>query len=684
MSQHKSLLVDPSTANILLPVLLAKEADIPVVYEQGTKTTLVSNNGNITENVTDELLSSFGVTEWMTYGKSNFGETLPYAKLLPILQHLDHALKFKTFFENDVTYSASDLLIFASLKANTVWAKLSKDSEYHELKRWYSHMLGLLTPIIEEIASKKGRAKDQASYDIELKDAEYGRVVTRFPPEPSGYLHIGHAKAAMLNEYFARKYGGKLIVRFDDTNPTKETCEFEDSILEDLQMMGIKGDVVTHTSDYFEQLLELAVVMIKEGKAYADDTPQEQMGEQRGSRLPSTCRDNPSEESLRRLKEMQAGSEEGLKNCIRAKISYDAPNGALRDPVMLRCNLIPHHRTGTKFHVYPTYDFACPVVDSIEGVTHALRTSEYHDRNEQYSWFQSAMNLRQVHIWDYSRLNFVYTLLSKRKLAWFVEQKRVEGWDDPRFPTIRGILRRGLTMPALREYILMQGPSKNTLLLEWDKLWAVNKKLIEPVAPRYTAIEGDDAVELEVTGGELPFTRSIPLHKKNPDIGNKTVTFSNVVLLEQTDAKECNVNEEVTLMDWGNLVITDIRKQDGKVTGMSGRLNPTGDVKSTQKKLTWLSKGNSTIPITLYTYHHLITKRKLEENDDIRACLNPVTETTNQALGDANLASCKKGDIVQLERKGFYIMDQAHEEGGVRMIAIPDGKSVKGTTPNDK
>ena len=684
MSQHTLLTVDPSATNILLPVLLAKQANIPITYEQGVKTALVSNNENITENVIDKLLNSFEMTEWIIYGKDNFGETLPYPKLLPVLQHLDNALKFKTFFENDITYSASDLFIFASLKASTIWAKLSKDSEYNELKRWYSRMFTLLTPIIEEIASKKGRAKDQASYDIELKDAEYGRVVTRFPPEPSGYLHIGHAKAAMLNEYFAHKYGGKLIVRFDDTNPTKETCEFEDSILEDLQMMGIKGDIITHTSDYFEQLLELGGRMIKEGKAYADDTPQEQMGELRGARLPSACRDNSPEESLRRLKEMQVGSEEGLKNCIRAKISFDSPNGALRDPVMLRCNLTPHHRTGTKFRVYPTYDFACPVVDSIEGVTHALRTTEYHDRDAQYSWFQSAMNLRQVHIWDYSRLNFVYTLLSKRKLAWFVAEKLVEGWEDPRFPTIRGILRHGLTMPALREYILMQGPSKNTLLLEWDKLWAVNKKLIDPVAPRYTAIESEDVVEVEVTGTELPFTRSIPLHKKNPDIGNKTVTFSNIVLLEQADAKGCTVNEEITLMDWGNLIITDIRKHADKVIGMSGKLNPTGDVKSTQKKLTWLSKGNSTIPITLYTYDHLITKRKLEENDDIKSCLNPITETCIQALGDANMVSCKKGDIVQLERKGFYIVDQTQGDKGIKLIAIPDGKSVKSTAPNGK
>lgn len=173
---------------------------------------------------------------------------------------------------------------------------------------------------------------------------------------------------------------------------------------------------------------------------------------------------------------------------MRAKISVDAKNKALRDPVMYRCNLLPHNRTGRKWNIYPTYDFACPVVDSIEGVTHALRTNEYHDRNDQYYWFIEQMGLRKPLIWDYSRINFIYTLLSKRKLQWFVDKGLVSGWDDPRFPTVRGILRRGLTKEALMQFILMQGASKNTILLEWDKLWAINKQIIDPLSPRYVAL----------------------------------------------------------------------------------------------------------------------------------------------------------------------------------------------------
>lgn len=178
----------------------------------------------------------------------------------------------------------------------------------------------------------------------------------------------------------------------------------------------------------------------------------------------------------------------GIKNCLRAKMSVDNPNKAMRDPVIYRSNPTAHHRTGDKYKIYPTYDFACPLVDSFEGVTHALRTIEYRDRNPQYWWFLDTLNLRKVHVWDFARLNFVKTVLSKRKLAWFVEKGHVTGWDDPRFPTVRGIRRRGMTIEALKQFILSQGPSKNVVNLDWTIIWAFNKKVIDPVAPRHTAL----------------------------------------------------------------------------------------------------------------------------------------------------------------------------------------------------
>lgn len=304
---------------------------------------------------------------------------------------------------------------------------------------------------------KEASKAEEDSVNIELQDAGKG-VVTRFPPEPSGYLHIGHAKAALLNDFFAKeKYKGTLLLRFDDTNPVKEKQEFQDSIVEDLALMGITPDKTSHTSDYFKELYEYAIQLIKNGDAYADDTEQEQMRKQRWDGLPSKNRDTPVEQNLARFEEMKKGTPEGQRWCLRAKMSVEDPNKALRDPVIYRCSLEPHHRTGATWKIYPTYDFCCPIIDAHEGVTHALRTTEYNDRDAQYQWFIKALNLRPVHNWNFSRLNFVRTLLSKRKLTKFVDTNHVWGWDDPRMPTVRGIRRRGMTIPALREFIIKQG-----------------------------------------------------------------------------------------------------------------------------------------------------------------------------------------------------------------------------------
>ena len=247
----------------------------------------------------------------------------------------------------------------------------------------------------------QGTAK-KADISLDLPGAYDGQVITRFPPEPSGYLHIGHSKAALLNRFFADKYHGKMLLRFDDTNPLKEKSEFEESITEDLALLGIKADAISHTSDWFDELHKLAIQLIKSGHAYCDDTPQMQMRDERMKGIASGRRESSVEDSLKRFDEMTLGTDEGTRWCLRAKMSVDDPNKAMRDTVIYRCVKEAHHRTGTKYFSYPTYDFACPVVDSLEGVTHALRTNEYRDRNPQYFWFIDALNLRAPHIWDFS------------------------------------------------------------------------------------------------------------------------------------------------------------------------------------------------------------------------------------------------------------------------------------------
>ncbi|PVU87856.1 hypothetical protein BB560_006424, partial [Smittium megazygosporum] len=479
---------------------------------------------------------------------------------------LEDHLFYKSYI---VGYSLSiaDLVVWGALRQSAVFQKNIKansSSGISNVVRWYNHILssGCASNTVNSFATTVApKAKDQGGFELGLKNLVHGQVCTRFPPEPSGYLHIGHAKAALLNQHIAKSYGGKLIIRFDDTNPSKEKTEFENSITEDLRLLGIEADVVSHTSDYFGEIQEYAMKLINAGDAYVDDTDQAVMREQRMHGEASKCRDLSIEENLRRFGEIVMGSEEGQKMCLRAKISVDDKNKALRDPVIYRVNLTPHHRTGSVYRAYPLYDFACPIVDSLEGVTHALRSNEYRDRNPLYYWFIEKLNLRRLQICDFSRLNFVYTLLSKRKLQWFVDQNLVEGWDDPRFPTVRGIRRRGLTIEALKQYILMMGASQNQITLEWDKLWALNKKIIDPVSPRYTAIESSNSVVATVVGSDAPAApeyRAVPKHKKNTEMGDKKVLYSSCILLEQADAQQFEEGEEITLMDWGNAFVEGI------------------------------------------------------------------------------------------------------------------------------
>jgi glutamyl-tRNA synthetase len=630
---------------------------------------------------------------WLDFALTRL--TGDFGRLTSALGELNDRLRFRTWLLHGTEPSCIDFIAWAQLRTSPVFMRLSKTPGQvaSEVARWFRFVgsnavtTGCMEALAEASKTRRERQRDQASFAIDLAGAEMGKVVTRFPPEPSGYLHIGHAKAVLLNQYFAQAYKGQLIVRFDDTNPSKEKCEFEEAILEDLALLGVQADRMSHTSDYFGRLEELCEQMLREGTAYADDTPQEKMRDERFNGIESVCRSQDAAENLRRWEEMRAGSVEGLRNCIRAKIDMKATNKALRDPVMYRCNATtPHHRTGTTYRVYPTYDFACPIVDSIEGVTHALRTNEYHDRNDQYLWFLRTLKMRSVAIWDYSRLNFVYTLLSKRKLAWFVDTGRVTGWDDPRFPTVRGIRRRGLTVSALRDYILMQGPSKNTLLLEWDKLWALNKKAIDSVAARYTALSAVHLCRATLLADApgvpaSPELRTAPLHRKNLALGTKEVAYSDHFFLEQTDAVQLVPGVEFTLMDWGNAVVVSVeRASPDVVVSVVLRLNLAGDFKTTALKATWLSPDpRPLLPLALHDYDYLITKKKLEEEDSLDDCLTPVTEFVTPAIGDANMGVLRVGDIIQIERKGFFIVDAVPAlpttSKPIRLIAIPDGKT---------
>lgn len=519
------------------------------------------------------------------------GSLVPGLGLEPIAEAVSAYLAPRTYLVGR-SLTLADVAVWGSLQATLQWDKLRKGNQkLVNLGRWYDFVgatpalaavadaLGprrrFTTPRNPELGAAAGGGAT-GSFDIGLQDAEMGKVVTRFPPEPSGYLHIGHAKAALLNQHIADMYRGRLLVRFDDTNPSKERDEYTQSIVADMARLGLRYERITYTSDYFEQLADCAQRMIGAGYLYADDTPVERMREERMAGTPSARRERPVAETTAIFQEMLAGTEEGQRHCLRVKLDMSAANKALRDPVVYRCNLQPHWRTGERHKCYPTYDFACPFVDALEGVTHALRTSEYKDREAQ---FYQILELQQkvwqglpnVFIWDYARLAFIYTVLSKRKLTWFVDNGIVDGWDDPRMPTVQGIMRRGLRIEALREFILGQGASKNMTYQEWDKIWTINKKLIDPVCPRHTAVETQNKVLVTLTNGPAELQSvTVPKHAKYAAAGNKIQQRSDRIWWDQADAAAVSEGEEVTLMGWGNAIVRAITKAaDGTVEGIT-------------------------------------------------------------------------------------------------------------------
>uniref|UniRef100_A0A669CA08 Bifunctional glutamate/proline--tRNA ligase n=1 Tax=Oreochromis niloticus TaxID=8128 RepID=A0A669CA08_ORENI len=569
------------------------------------------------------------------------------------LAELDKALSLRTFLVGHAL-TLADLSVWAALKDHGEWPKQGKS--FSHVSRWFFFLSSQVpfTAVGNKYASKKveGKKADVGKF-VELPGAEMGKVVVRFPPEASGYLHIGHAKAALLNQHYQVTFKGKLIMRFDDTNPEKEKEDFERVILEDVAMLQIHPDQFTYTSDHFPTIMKFAEKLLAEGKAYIDNTPPEQMKQER---------EQPVEQNMKMWSEMKAGTEYGQTCCMRAKIDMNSNNGCMRDPTLYRCKNAAHPRTRNTYRVYPTYDFACPIVDSLEGVTHALRTTEYHDRDEQFYWIINALGLRKPHVWEYARLNLNNTVLSKRKLTWFVDQ----GY----------------------------GGSRSVVNMEWDKIWAFNKKVIDPVAPRYTALSSSYVVPVSVPEATEEM-KEIAKHPKNAEVGMKEVWYSPRVLIEGADAETFTEGETVTFINWGNLIITKINKgADGKVLSMEARLNlDNKDYKKTTK-ITWLAETNNSplVPAICVNYQPLISKAVITKDDNFKDYINKHSKLEEKMLGDPCLKNLKKGDIIQLQRRGFYICDQPYEpvspnsckESPCVLIYIPDGHTKEMPTAGSK
>jgi glutamyl-tRNA synthetase len=630
------------------------------------------------------LFEEVEVQQWLSFTSSlATGSTENYLK---IAKEINTHLSLRTFVVG-YKLTLADLAVWSGLLSNFAGnVALKESNDFPHLKRFLEFLGGLsprfaelekLVKVPESKASKRGDAF------LQLKgNPAKGKVCTRFPPEPSGYMHVGHCKAAMLNHHYATSYEGQLVIRMDDTNPSNEKDEFSQAILDDLKSLGITGKHYTHTSDHFDTIIDHCEKLLKEGRLFVDECSNEDIQKQRQDRVPSPFRDRSIEDNLKLWQQMKDGSATGLKCVVRAKIQPDSNNGCLRDPNVFRCvPNVPHPRKGNKYKVYPLYDFACPIVDSVEGVTHALRSSEYHDHNYLYDWVLDACKLKhRPIIEDFSRLNFTYTILSKRKLQWFVNNGLVEGWNDPCFPTVRGVLRRGLTVEALRKFILQQGSSKNLNLMDMSKLWALNKQIIDPIVPRYTVVIDpvpfvlSDAIETEF--------RTRDLHKKNPSLGTKAAQFCSSLLVDLADAATFSAGEEITLMDWGNCIIEAVEKDGDKVTKVKGKLHLAGDYKLTKKKITWVADApKDLLKVTLMECHPLLTKPKLEKDEKFEDYINKPLKTETIALGEPALRVLKEGDKIQLERRGYYICDrrfldfqESEEPQPLLLINIPDGR----------
>ncbi|XP_033626756.1 bifunctional glutamate/proline--tRNA ligase-like [Asterias rubens] len=634
-------------------------------------------------------LEATEVDHWLDFSNTRLSQSDQFPEAL---RSLDKSLGPRTYLVGK-TLSIADLAVWGSLKGSSTWTgMLNKGQGPTNVSRWFRFVAS--QPEVKKVssglpstaqASKQDKAAKQADVGgfFDLPGAVEGEVVVRFPPEASGYLHIGHAKAALLNQYYQEFFKGKLVMRFDDTNPAKEDLEFERVILEDVAMLGIKYDHFSHTSDHFDLIQDYAVFLMKQGEAYADNTEAEQMKKEREQRFENNNRQNSVERNLEIWEEMKKATPFGKTCCLRAKVDMQSNNGCMRDPTIYRCKDELHVKTGTKYKVYPTYDFACPIVDSIEGVTHALRTTEYHDRDDQYNWFLDHLKLRKVFIWAYSRLNLQHTVLSKRKLTWFVQQGLVDGWEDPRFPTVRGVLRRGMTVEGLKLFIAAQGSSRSVVMMEWDKLWSFNRKVIDPKVPRFSAVVKTDAVPVTVKGAKED-SKDVAKHPKNESVGMKKVWYSSKVMIDQVDAAVLSDGEVVTFVNWGNIIVNKIHKDgSGKISSIDATLNLDNQDYKKTTKLTWLAETEKAplIPAVMMHYDYLITKGILGKDENFKDFVNTNSKTETMLLGDPELASLKKGEIIQLQRKGFFICDQAYEEPSRHsgrsspciLLNIPDG-----------
>ena len=532
----------------------------------------------------------------------------------------------------------------------------------------------------------------------DLKTNKYaGRVQTRFPPEPNGYLHIGHAKAICLDFGLADEFGGHTNLRFDDTNPEKEETEYVDSIMEDVKWLGFHWDGLFYASDYFDQLYEWALKLIRDGKAYVDDLSAEEIRKYRGT-LTEPGKDSPhrnrsAEENLDLFQRMKAGEFPDGSRVLRAKIDMASPNLNMRDPVMYRILHAEHHRTGNKWCIYPMYDYAHGQSDSLEKITHSMCTLEFEDHRPLYNWFIQQLGIFPSQQIEFDRLNLTHTLLSKRKLLQLVREGRVRGWDDPRMPTLSGIRRRGYPPEAIRNFCASIGVSKTTGSIELAMLEHFVREDLNKRALRVMAV----LRPLKVVIDNYPENQVEQMDAvNNPEdatAGSRKVPFSRVLYIEQDDFREVpppkyfrlTPGREVRLRYGYFITCTSVVKNDqGEVVEVHCTYDPATkggnapDGRKVKATIHWVSAAHA-VDAEVRIYDNLFLKEDpsdVKEGEDVLDNLNPASlEIITDAKLEPSLANAAVGTRYQFERLGYFSADPDTKPGKPvfnRTVALKD------------
>ena len=517
----------------------------------------------------------------------------------------------------------------------------------------------------------------------DLRTGKVDSIMTRFPPEPNGYLHLGHAKSLCINFGLAEKYGGKTNLRYDDTNPTKEDTEYVDAIKEDIRWMGFKWEKELYASDYFDQLYEWAEQMINEGLAYVDDQTQEEISKGRGTvetpGVESPYRNRSIEENLRLFREMRDGKYADGEKVLRARIDMASPNMMFRDPILYRIKHASHHRTGDKWCIYPMYDFTHGQSDSIEHITHSICTLEFDVHRPLYDWFIQALRIYPSHQYEFARLNLTYTLMSKRKLLELVQKGLVAGWDDPRMPTLCGVRRRGYTPEALKMFCEKIGVSKRDQMMDIQLLeWCVRQDL-NARANRYMVVQ--KPLKVTITNWEPGKVEwfDCPLNPAEPEGAIRKVPFTGELYIERDDFMEDAPKKFFRLKPEGEVRLKYtyiikceevIKDGEGNVVELKCSFDPStrpgGEVwRSVKGTIHWVPVDFAK-EIEIRDYDRLFTKEDMNsipEGMDYKDFLNPESLKVLTGYAEPALLEDNSGTAVQFERTGYYFKDKDSTPG---------------------